>query len=379
MRRLRLLPGLLLAGLALCLAACNGGVPGLNGATTPLPTAIPATPTPNPALVSNATGAITVPSPMPSISLGSYQAATVAAVRSGLVLAPPPPNSSTFGVASLAFVPFKGGTPTTFAHAATGTTINAFTTGGDWVAYVQADAQGGNWELWAVNPTTGTQHQVDSAVQEHGSGILPGDFATDGTDVVWAVSVAGQNSATLFAYNLASGTTRTLDNLPAATFVAVVLVNRLLYYQTVDTANKTTAWLWLLTQPTPTQITAQPKGGVALNSRYVAWYDADPCNLDLYDIVTGKTIQIGNNDCSNAIIAPCVAPIIAPDRPYMACLDDVDDQYQVIRVPAGTSATFGLHATGGFGAFANGRLYWIPEPNPLSSNTVVDYFNLPAS
>ncbi len=375
MRRPRLLSGLVFAGMLFFLAACSdGGI--ITGPSTPQPTAIPATPTPNPALVSNATAAITLPASMNTVSLGTYQAATVGATTQGLVLAPPPPNSSTLGTASLAFVAFKGGTPTTFAHAtpATGNiarTINAYTTGGAWVAYVQADAQGGNWELWAVNPATGTKHLVDSATQEHGSGLLPGDFATDGTDVVWAVAVYGQNSSTLFAYDLASGTRRTLDNLPAASFVAVALVNRLLYFQTADTQNKTTAWLWLLTQPTPTQITARPKGAVALNSRYVAWYDADPGNLDLYDIVTGKTTAVSE--------APCVMPILAPDRPFIACLDDVDDQYQVIRVPAGTSATFGLHATGGFGAIANGRLYWIPEPNPLSSNTVVDYFDLPAS
>ncbi len=51
----------------------------------------------------------------------------------------------------------------------------------------------------------------------------------------------------------------------------------------------------------------------------------------------------------------------------------------MIRVPSGTSAAFGTHATGGFGAIVNGKVYWIPEPNPLSSNTEVDYFPLPTA
>jgi hypothetical protein len=365
---------MLIVAIAVLLAAC--GDPGVNGPPAP-PTAtpIPPTPTQNPALASQSTGTITIPTTMPSISLGSYQAAALAATATGLVLAPPMASGSIVGTPTLAFVPFTGGTPKAIAQATpaggAARSIIAFTTGGAWVAYVQAGPQGSAWELWAVNPTTGTQHMVDSATQEHESGILPGTFATDGTDVVWAVPTFGQNTASLFAYDLASGTTRTLASVSAASFVSVALVNRLLFYQTTTLANVSTSWLWLLTQPKGAQIAAQPKGAIALNSRYLAWYDADPGNLDLYDIVSGKTLAISENACEN--------PIIAQDRPYLACLDDVDDQYQVIRVPSGTSANFGLHATGGFGAFANGRLYWIPEPNPLSANNQVDYFTLPTS
>lgn len=358
------------------MVACSDGSGSVNGPPgPPTKTPIPPTPTQNPALASNATGAITIPSTMSPISLGSYQAATLAATTSGFILTPLVKDSSVIGTPTLAYVPFTGGTPKVIADATPAgsapRSIVAFTTGGDWVAYVQQEPQGAAWELWAVNPSTGDKHMVDSATQEHNSGILPGTFATDGTDVVWAVPTFGQNTASLFAYDLASGATRTLVSASAASFVSVALVNRLLFYQTTTLANVSTSYLWLLTQPKGAQIAAQPKGAIALNSRYLAWYDADPGNLDLYDIVSGKTIAVQENACES--------PIIAQDRPYLACLDDVDDQYQVIRVPSGTSATFGLHATGGFGAIANGRLYWIPEPNPLSSNNVVDYFSLPTS
>ena len=369
------------AVLLLFLAACAGGGGSYTGTNLP-PTAtpIPPTPTPNVGLVSASTAAITIPSSMASLSLGSYQAASVAATQGGLILAGAPTGSTisnNAGFLSLAYLDFKSHTPQTIATATTATDkvargITSFVTGGDWVAYVQQGQQGQDWELWAVNATTGTKQAIDSALKEQGIGLLPNSFATDGTDVVWATAVAGQTTALLRAYDLTTNTVRTLVTLPAGSFTDITLVNRLLFYQSVaPITNVGTSWLWLLTQPQPTTITAQPLGTVALNSHYLIWYDADPQMLDLYDIVAGKTQQVA--------AAPCVNPIIAQDRPFIACLDDVDDQYQVIRTPSGTSAPFGLHATGGFGTISNDRVYWVPEPNPLSSNNVVDYFDLPKS
>jgi hypothetical protein len=397
----RSLPILALMMIALLLAACNGG--GLGGpAPTPTATPIPPTPTPNAGLVSTSTAAIAIPGSMATVSLGNDVAESLTANQDGLILAGAAKGSSinnSAGVASLLYLGFSAKTPQVLATAtpATDKTVRGITTfigGGDWAVYVLQGQQGQDWELWAVNVTNNTKMMIDSATQEKGSGILADDFATDGTDVVWAVPVAGQNISVLHAYDLTTNAVRTLLSVPAGAFSNLVMANQLLFYQvTTDGAAATpsptpgatgtpaptatpapvtpvtTSWLWLLTQPHATQLNAQVLGNAALNSHYLAWYESDPAVMDFYDIFTGKTQQVSEN--------PCVDPVLAPDRPYLGCLDDVDDQYQVMRTPSGTSAAFGLHATGGFGALANGRVYWIPEPNPLSSNSVVDYFSLP--
>lgn len=360
---------------ALFLAACNMGNGGPVSSGPPTVTPIPPTPTPNAALVSNSNAAIALPNSMATLSLGSYHASNLTATQGGLVLGSV--ASIGAGNLSLAYMDFTGHTPKTVATATTAIDkvvrgISTYLAGGDWVAYVQQGQQGQDWELWAVNVTTGAKQAIDSAALEKGVGLAPGSFATDGTDVVWAVSLAGQSASVLRAFNLATNTARTLATVAGAGFGDVTLANRLLFYQiTPFGTNTSTSWLWLLTQPKPAQIQAKPLGSVALNSHYLVWYDADPQMLNLFDLRSGQTQQVAE--------APCVNPIIAQDRPFVACLDDVDDQYQVIRTPSGTNAAFGLHATGGFGAIANGRVYWIPEPNPLSANNVVDYFDLPKS
>jgi len=223
-----------------------------------------------------------------------------------------------------------------------------------------------------VQLSTANATLIDNATKESGSALSATAFATDGTAIIWAVPVAGQADTQLLAYDLTKGVAHTLLTTPA-NISDVLLANQLLYYRTAtftNGQNASTSWLWWLNQPNPQQLDAQVAGNIALNSRYLVWDDANTVTLTLYDLITGKaTTQWMKN---------CTIPIIAWDRPYVVCNDDNADVYRVVRTPAGTNAAFGSQARGGLGNIANGRVYWIPEPN-VSANTVVDAFDLPTS
>ncbi len=364
-----------LAVLALCLlvAGCDLGVGGgaVGGGNGPTP--IPGTPTPNAALVATGTGTVTLGKTQ-EYRLGNFSATAVVATAKGLVVAGTP---NAVGNTALAYLPFTGGTVTALGKASPASDgsvrgIPRFGAAGDWAVYAQATILGTAWQLVAVQLSTGMATVLDDATQEGGSALLATAFATDGTDVVWAVPVAGQTTTLLHAYDLATGTARPLLSVPT-NISDVLLANRLLYYRTAAFTggqNVSTSWLWWLNQPKPQQIMAKVAGTIALNSRYLVWDDANTVTLTLYDLTTGQA--------TTQWIKNCTSPSIAWDRPYVVCGDDTADVYRVVRTPAGTTAAFGARARGGLGNLANGRVYWIPEPN-VSANTVVDAFDLPNS
>ncbi len=366
-------------GMALLLAGCSTG---LGTSSPPTPTPIPPTPTPVAALASSATSAITIPATESSISLGTYQAAAVQATASALVLAGAPQGgiaSTPAGFTELDTVPLAGGTPKMLAKAtasSTGTArgIISFIAAGNWVAYVEQDAQGGEWELHAANITSGQDLLIDSAMAEHGSGLLPQTYATDGATIVWGVPVAGENVSLLHAEDLATGMARVLVTAPGITFGSILLTQGLLFYQEYaysTSGNAITSWLWWLTQPKPAQIPATIHGTIALNTHFIVWDDSNTQMLSYYDIIAGQTTTGWKG---------CITPILSLDRPFVACTDTGNNQYLVVRIPAGTDAAFGANAGGGLGTgdLQNGKVYWIPEPGSLVTNSIVDVITLPA-
>nr|MBA3826700.1 hypothetical protein [Ktedonobacterales bacterium] len=273
--------------LALCLlvAGCDlgsGGPAGGGGGPTP----IPGTPTPNPALVATGTGSVTLGKTQ-EYRLGSFSATAVAAATNGLVVAGTP---NAIGTTALAYAPFAGGSvksllKVTPAPDGTARGILHFAAAGDWAVYEQATALGTSWELGAVQLSTAKAVIIDTATKAGGSALPATAFATDGTDVAWAVPVAGQTNTVLRAFDLTTATPRTLLTIPFG-ISDVLLANRLLYYRTAaftNGQNTSTSWLWWLTQPKPQQLDAKAAGNITLNSRYLAWDDANTVTVTLYD------------------------------------------------------------------------------------------------
>lgn len=80
----------------------------------------------------------------------------------------------------------------------------------------------------------------------------------------------------------------------------------------------------------------------------------------------------------------CLRPALAPDRPYVACLDFDANVMRLLSVPSDAGVALG-GADGGDGgdrgAIANGRAYWIEpaDTNDPHGASVVDYIDLPAA
>jgi len=382
MRRSRTFALTALTLLGLTLSACGGG-----GTTTAHAPAEPhATVTPT---------ALSAP-PLKHLALGAFHLDNIVPGPHGLVLfgapvdtsAPPPPPGG-------GGAPFFGTSPAlyfydTASDASVGTVLKLDTlgpapdgtprgigdavAGGDWLAYVIMDTHATNWELWALNVVSNQKHLVDSAVMERQgpNGQWRGIMVTDGTTLVWSPGdIDGPRRHTL-----ACGATSTLvdgTNGRALAPMALVDGTLLLTERHDQEAPSDGTYLWKLSEPAPARISELTGGTGSLNEAYAVWDDARSHSLALYDRTAGKVTQFWDT--------ACIRPALAPDGPYVVCLDFDANVMRLLPVPSDVGTTLGGADGGGRGAIANDRAYWIQpaDTNDPHGASVVDYIDLPAA
>lgn len=243
---------------------------------------------------------------------------------------------------------------------------------GDWVAYKVADSDSSHWELWALNLATHAQQLVDSAAAE---GILFNSVAPvlDGTNLVWSATslINGVQQNHLRVYSLATGTTRTLLELPASTFAfPVAISNGTLAYVSDDGNGNRATWLWTLSKSAPTRIATEAGLNVTMNDRYVIWDDAHGMTLTLYDRATKQQTE--------GWVDSCIRPVLGASRPYVVCVDFDTNTYRLAQVPGGAALTFFDHqSVNNVIGVSGDRAYWVgPGQGGYWSNQI-DYFDLP--
>lgn len=353
-----------------CASAANAGAaqPGSGSQTTPSPTDV------------------TVKMPEThTLSLGTAQADLVFPGPHGLAFFAAKQTDSALveDRTSLSYYDFttqQVSTIATAANAPDGTprTIADVAAAGDWVFFVQTDETGAHWSLDAVNVVTHQQKPVDSYVQEQSSANTTwlGRMISDGAQLVWSTSVQSDAGMTfvLRSYDLASGQTQALlsgPRTPAVAPLAVFHGSVLLFERHPQPDDTDGLYLWKSGDLAPQQISTFVPLNAALNDQYAVWDDPHTMNLTLYNRSTGEITPDWETGC--------LRPALAPDRPYVVCLDFNHSALKLLQVPSDKGISFASANTGQRGAIANGRAYWVfPTPgSPFS--TTIDYIDLPQS
>ena len=325
--------------------------------------------------------------PVHSIALGNFQASFVIPGPHGLVLyGNPGATGKPIGPAggyALYYYDFAAkrvetiATPTPASDGTVRGVLGA-SAAGDWVVYVIADGTTGHWQLWAWNAVTGVRTLIDSATKEHSQVQLGGDFAADGTDVVWSAAVEpnGFIEQALREYTLATGKTRTLiSGANAPIMHPLAMANGALFFDEAQSPSNTTygTYLWVLDQSKPVRVSDEPPANATMNDRYIVWDQPHTMTLTLYDRVTGKV--------TDDWVTSCIRPSIALDRPYLVCLDYDTSTFRLVEIPSGREVPFfpGQASGAGGGMVANGRDYWVATTATDEYSNHIDYIDLPAN